>query len=139
MSVFVHFQHTLNRLFNNSIKLYWYYISFPWDMKGGSNWSPPPPLPPEKTTLKKPSLLRVTQVYISLSNQIKFESPKYSLPLKRFIVCLSVTLNLKKLKVRQKHISRILPILISTTTNLLHVYYVNIASYETLEKIKISL
>ena len=28
---------------------------------------------------------------------------------------------------------------ISTTTNLLHVYYVNIASYETLEKIKISL
>ena len=28
-------------------------------------------------------------------------------------------------------------ILISTTTNLLHVYYVNIASYKTLEKIKI--
>ena len=39
----------------------------------------------------------------------------------------------------KNHISRILPILISTTTNLLHVYYVNIASYETLEKIKISL
>ena len=30
-------------------------------------------------------------------------------------------------------------ILISTTANLLHVYYFNIASYETLEKIKISL
>ena len=27
----------------------------------------------------------------------------------------------------------------ATTTNLLHIYYVNIASYETLEKIKISL
>ena len=33
----------------------------------------------------------------------------------------------------------ILLILISTTANLLHVYYVNIASYETFEKIKISL
>ena len=30
-------------------------------------------------------------------------------------------------------------ILISTTTNLLHVYYVNIASYETLERIKVLL
>ena len=30
-------------------------------------------------------------------------------------------------------------ILISTTTNLLHVYYVNIASYESLERIKILL
>ena len=38
-----------------------------------------------------------------------------------------------------KRISRILLILISTTTNLLHAYYVNIASYETFEKIKISL
>ena len=37
------------------------------------------------------------------------------------------------------HLSFILLILISTTTNLAHVYYVNIASYETLEKIKISL
>ena len=38
--------------------------------------------------------------------------------------------------VRQKRISRILLILISTTTNLLHVYYVNIASYKTLKKNK---
>ena len=33
-----------------------------------------------------------------------------------------------------KVISRILPILISTTTNRLHVFYVSITSYETLEK-----
>ena len=40
------------------------------------------------------------QVYISLSNQIKFENPKSSLPSKRFIVRLSATLNQKKLKIR---------------------------------------
>ena len=45
------------------------------------------------------------------------------------------TLNPRKPKVRQKRISRILLIL----ANLLHKYYVNIASYITLEKIKISL
>ena len=39
MSAFFHFQPTLNRLFNNCIRLYW--------------------PPPEKTTLKKPSLIRV--------------------------------------------------------------------------------
>ena len=38
-----------------------------------------------------------------------------------------------------KSISRILLIVIFTTTNLLHLYYVNIASYETLERIKILL
>ena len=27
MSAFFHFQHTLDRLFNNCIKLYWYYVS----------------------------------------------------------------------------------------------------------------
>ena len=36
----------------------------------------------------------------------------------------------------KKRISCILPILISTTTNLLHVYYINIISSETLEKNK---
>ena len=46
------------------------------------------------------SYLLLKQVYISLSNQIKFECPKSSLPLKRFIVCLSATLNPKKLKIR---------------------------------------
>ena len=37
-------------------------------------------------------------VYIYLSNQIKFENLKSSLPLKRFIAHLSTTLNLKELK-----------------------------------------
>ena len=73
-------------------------------------------------------------LYTFQSNQIKFENQKSSLPLKRFIVCLLTTLNPRKLKVRYKHISRILLILIPTTTNLLHVYYLNIASYKTLEK-----
>ena len=58
MSVFFQFQYTLNRLFNNCIKLCWYQISSSWNMKqegrGESNW-----LPPEKTTLKKTSLNRV--------------------------------------------------------------------------------
>ena len=40
------------------------------------------------------------QVYTSLSNQIKFEIPKSSLPSKRFIVCLSTTLNPKKLNLK---------------------------------------
>ena len=31
MSVFFHFQHTLKRLFNNCIKLYWYLISSSWN------------------------------------------------------------------------------------------------------------
>ena len=35
MSLFFHFQHTLNRLFKNYIKLYWHYISSSWNMKGG--------------------------------------------------------------------------------------------------------
>ena len=44
----------------NCIKLYWYYISSSWNMKGAqdSNW-PSSPHPTEKTTLKKPSLIRL--------------------------------------------------------------------------------
>ena len=42
-------------------------------------------------------------------------------------------------KSEKKRISRILLILTFTTTNLIHVYYVNIASYETLGRIKILL
>ena len=57
MSAFFHFQHTLNRLFNNCIRLYWYYISSPWNMKGeGSNW-PPLPFPRRKLSSKSPALL----------------------------------------------------------------------------------
>ena len=54
VSAFFHFQHTLNRLFNNCLKLYWCYISSSWNMKGGQI-----DRPPEKTTLRKPSLIRV--------------------------------------------------------------------------------
>ena len=89
---------------------------------------------------KNPIYLK--QFYTSLSNQIKFENLKSSLPLKKFSFHLLTSLNLRKLKMRshlKKRISCILPILISTTTNLLHVYYINIISSETLEKIKISL
>ena len=86
---------------------------------------------------KKPIYLK--QVYTFQSNQIKIENPKSSLPSKRFFVLLLTILNPRKPKVRKKRISRILLILIFTTTNLLHVYYVNIASYETLERIKILL
>ena len=42
-------------------------------------------------------------------------------------------------KSEKKRISRILLILTFTTANLLHVYYVNIAFYETLGRIKILL
>ena len=59
-------QPTLKRLFNNCIKLYWYQISSSWNMKRESNW--PPPLQKKKTTLKKPSLIRVK---INLSFLIK--------------------------------------------------------------------
>ena len=62
--------------------------------------------------------IHVKHVYASLSNQIKLENPKSSLPSKRFIILLSTTLHIKKLIIRFKHISRILPILISTTANL---------------------
>ena len=56
-----------------------------------------------------------------------------------FIFLLLTTLNPRKPKVRQNCISRILLIPISTTSNLLRVYYVNTLSYKTLEKIEISL
>ena len=46
MSVFYHFQHTLNRLFNKCITLYWCQISSSWDMKerggGGGQIDPQP-------------------------------------------------------------------------------------------------
>ena len=60
MSPFFYFQATLNRLFNNCVKLHWYQISSYCNMKGRGvkvlpNW-PPLPLSSTKTTLKKPSL-----------------------------------------------------------------------------------
>ena len=38
MSAFFHFQYTLNRSFNNYIKLHWNEISSSGNMKGASNW-----------------------------------------------------------------------------------------------------
>ena len=46
------------------------------------------------------SLIYLKQVYTFQSNQAKFENPKSSLPLKRFIVHLLTTLNPRKPKVR---------------------------------------
>ena len=58
-SAFFHFQHTLNRLLNKCIKLYWYWICSFWNMKGVK--LTPPPFPPRKgkTTIEKSSLIRV--------------------------------------------------------------------------------
>ena len=46
------------------------------------------------------NLIYLKQVYTFQSNQIKFENPKSSLPLKRFIVRFLTTLNPRKPKVR---------------------------------------
>ena len=46
------------------------------------------------------NLIYLKQVHTFQSNQIKFENPKSSLPLKRFIVRFSTTLNPRKPKVR---------------------------------------
>ena len=54
MSAFFQFQHTLNRLFNNYIKLY---DKFFMKYEGGLQIDPPPP-PQEKATLKKPRLIK---------------------------------------------------------------------------------
>ena len=70
------------------------------------------------------NLIYLKQVYTFQFDRIKFENPKSSLPLKRFIVPLLTILNPRKPNVRKKRICRILLILISTTTNLSHVYYV---------------
>ena len=53
------------------------------------------------------NLIYLKQVYTFQSNQIKFENPKSSLPLKRFTVHFWTTLNPRKSKVRKKRISRI--------------------------------
>ena len=85
------------------------------------------------------NMINLKQVYTFQSNQIKFENPKSPLPLKRFIVRFLIKLNPRKPKVRLRRISLILRILVFTTINLLHVYYINIVSYKTLERIKILL
>ena len=85
------------------------------------------------------NLIYLKQVYTFRTNQTKCENPKSSLPLKRFSIYFFTTWNPRKPKVKWKRISCILQILVFTTTNLVHVYYVNIASYKTLRGIKILL
>ena len=46
------------------------------------------------------NLIYLKQVYTFQSNQIKFENPKSSLPLKTFIVCFLTSLNPRKPKIR---------------------------------------
>ena len=60
MSAYFHFQHTLNRLFNNYIKLYWYNISSSWNMKGGKVKLTSPPA---KIRSKSPALLGLIWKY----------------------------------------------------------------------------
>ena len=84
-------------------------------------------------------LIYLKQVCTFQSNQRKLEKRKsLKKPLKKIIVCFLRTF-LKKLTVGYKCISLILLILIFTTTKLLHVCHVNIASFETLGNIKVSL
>ena len=51
-------------------------------------------------TFTAKNLIYLKQGYTSQSNQIKFENPKSSPPLKRFIVHFLATLNMRKPKVR---------------------------------------
>ena len=61
MSGFFYPQPTLNRLFNNCIKLSWHWISFCWNRKveRGGGGGDQIDFPLEKTTFKKPSLIRI--------------------------------------------------------------------------------
>ena len=57
VSIF-YLQPTVNRLFYNCIKLYWYEISFSWNMKGAGGQIDPPSTP-EKTTFKNSSIITI--------------------------------------------------------------------------------
>ena len=67
MSAFFHFWHTLNRLFNNCIKLDKFFLKYEGRVK-----LTPPPLP-EKTTLKKPSLIRVNSLWTPDYTTFRYE------------------------------------------------------------------
>ena len=98
MSAFFHFQHTLYRLFNNCIKLYWYQISSSWNMKGRSNW---PPLP-GKTTLKKPSLIRVNTNLSLFSSSWNVDVSSWYVTL-RTLSCIEFILLLRDERSTVKH------------------------------------
>ena len=69
MSAFFHFQHTLNRFFNNYILvLDKFVLKYEiWSGAGGVELPTPPP-PPGKTTFKKVSLIRVKMTDVELDH-----------------------------------------------------------------------
>ena len=72
MPAFFHFQHTLDRLFNNCINFYWNSISFSWNRKEeGGGRGKLTLRPPAKTTFKKPSLIRVERCLVDLKERIQ--------------------------------------------------------------------
>ena len=61
-------QPTLNRLFNNFRKLYWYWISSSWNMKWCGQIDPPEKLPAKKANLIKVKIsLSVISLWTSIS------------------------------------------------------------------------
>ena len=70
MSAFSHFRHTLNRLFKNCVKLCLIdmrYVLLEIRRGGGVKLIlPPRPCPPGKTSLKKPNLITVNNLFIYL-------------------------------------------------------------------------
>ena len=73
MSAFFDFQHAWNRLFNNSIKLYWYQLRSSWNIKGGRGKGEGGQIdsPPEKNTLKKHSFITVNSTGFDKCNLVK--------------------------------------------------------------------
>ena len=62
MSIFP-FSKYFKQIINKCIKLRWYWITTSWNIKRGSKIDPPHP---EKTNLKKPSLIRAKNMYFGL-------------------------------------------------------------------------
>ena len=86
---------------------------------------------------KETNLLKVG-LYFSIQPD-KLQKSEIVTTFQKFHPSFITTLNLRILEIRKRRVSRILVILISTTTDLLHVYYVNTVSYEILKKTKTSL
>ena len=78
MWIFSYLQLTLNRFFNNCVKLCWswYWISYSWNIKGGGKIDPPPPHnpPPPSTPRKKQKkkLLPESPASLGLKENLNF-------------------------------------------------------------------
>ena len=83
---FFYLQPNLNRLFNDFLNLYWYWISSSRKIKRGSNWPPPPHQ--KKTAFKKPALLGLNQ-----------EICHFLLPRYKHVI---IRANIEKSKIREK-------------------------------------